>query len=341
MKLKRILCMLAAALVLSASAVCTTRAAEYTLADDVNVKTVAAKDPVEALGLENPCEVDENGEVALKEGKLIDLILPELLDGQELTSISAESFAGCPYIRSVVIPETILEIGEGAFADCEFLETIYVIGHNEKDLTLGEDWNGDAEVVYVKAALKSVSVTKEPDKVYYVAGDTFVTTGMEVTATYEDDSTKVIDDYVIEGGEELTVGTTHVKVSYTEEDVTVSCTVDITVQGAGAEANTDKETNTEAEAANGNKTEQGTAEEKPAAEDASSNTSEPANKPDKGAEEGIASEESTPSDGSSASSQTDVGNNKSAGVGGDAAPQSSEGVSTSDSDSADVPPEET
>ena len=156
MKLKRILCMLMATMLLSVTAVCTV-AAEGTeemspdsaTAVEVVVKRVAPENAIESLGLENPCEVDENGNVALEEGKLIDLILPKVLNGQEQTSISAKSFAGCPYIRSVVIPETILEIGEGAFADCEFLKTVYVIGHSEEDMTLGANWNGGAEVVYV------------------------------------------------------------------------------------------------------------------------------------------------------------------------------------------------
>lgn len=156
MKLKRILCMLMATVLLSVTAVCTV-AAEGTeeMSPDsaapveVVVRRVAPENAIESLGLENPCEVDENGNVALEEGKLIDLILPKVLNGQEQTSISAKSFAGCPYIRSVVIPETILEIGEGAFADCEFLETVYVIGHSEEDMTLGPNWDGGAEVVYV------------------------------------------------------------------------------------------------------------------------------------------------------------------------------------------------
>lgn len=156
MKLKRILCMLMAAMVLSATAVYTAFAEEEEANGNVEsapvetaVECAAPKDAIAALGLENPCEVDEDGNVALEEDALIDLILPKVLGGQELTSISAKSFAGCPYIRSVVVPETILEIGEGAFADCEFLETIYVIGHSEEDLTLGSNWNGDAEVVFV------------------------------------------------------------------------------------------------------------------------------------------------------------------------------------------------
>lgn len=156
MKLKRILCMIMATMLLSVTAVCTV-AAEGTeemspdsaTAVEVVVKRVAPENAIESLGLENPCEVDENGNVALEEGKLIDLILPKVLNGQEQTAISAKSFAGCPYIRSVVIPETILEIGEGAFADCEFLKTVYVIGHSEEDMTLGANWNGGAEVVYV------------------------------------------------------------------------------------------------------------------------------------------------------------------------------------------------
>ena len=156
MKLKRILCMLMATMVLSATAVYTAFAEEAEAKGNVEsapvetaVEYAAPKDAIAALGLENPCEVDEDGNIALEEGALIDLILPKVLGGQELTSISAKSFAGCPYIRSVVVPETILEIGEGAFADCEFLETIYVIGHSEEDLTLGSNWSGDAEVVFV------------------------------------------------------------------------------------------------------------------------------------------------------------------------------------------------
>lgn len=156
MKLKRILCMLMATVLVSVTAVCTVAAEgteeaspDSSAAVEVMVKRVAPENAIELLGLENPCEVDENGNVALEEGKLIDLILPKVLNEQEQTSISAKSFAGCPYIRSVVIPETILEIGEGAFAGCEFLKTVYVIGHSEEDMTLGANWNGGAEVVYV------------------------------------------------------------------------------------------------------------------------------------------------------------------------------------------------
>lgn len=247
MKLKHFLCAVVATTVLAASVVnsafaetnangistqkeAVPTATEYVVTKDTEY--VVTEDTVRALGLENPCFVSKDGSVEIEEGVLIDLILPKELNEEALTSIAAKSFAECPYIRSVVVPETILEIGDEAFANCEFLETIYIFGHGEKDLTLGENWNGGAEVVYVRAALESVSITKAPDKVKYTIGDVFDHTGMEVTATYTDGSTKVIDDYVIEGGDELTADTTSVKISCTDGDVTVSCTVDVTVRTA-------------------------------------------------------------------------------------------------------------
>lgn len=181
MKLKRILCMLAVLVALSTAVICTASAAgdaakkevaenetemlepsaavsagnskDIPLAEPAAEKTdkkdVVLDDAVEKLGLKNPCVVDENGNVALSSDELIDLVLPKVLGGKALTSISAKSFAGCPYIRSVVVPESVLEIGEDAFANCKFLETIYVIGHSEDDMKLGANWNGNVEVVYV------------------------------------------------------------------------------------------------------------------------------------------------------------------------------------------------
>lgn len=167
MKLKHFLCAAVATTVLVTSAI-GSAFAENSM-KDVGAQTqteavptaaeyVVTEDTVMALGLENPCFVSKDGSVEIEEGVLIDLVLPKELNEEELTSVAARSFAGCPYIRSVVVPETILEIGESAFADCEFLETIFVIGHNADDLMLGENWNGNAEVVYVAEAVPAEAV---------------------------------------------------------------------------------------------------------------------------------------------------------------------------------------
>lgn len=167
MKLKHILCVLTAVMALSLTVICSSAGAEESKTTDtskaatetITVQYKTQEDLVKALGLKNPCEVDENGNITLEKDTLIDLILPEKLGGKEMTAISSKSFAGCSYIRSVVIPETILEIGEDAFADCKALKTIYVIGHSEDELTLGSNWNGGAKVVYV---VDEVKAEKEP-----------------------------------------------------------------------------------------------------------------------------------------------------------------------------------
>lgn len=167
MKLKHILCVLTAVMAMSLTVICSSAGAEDSktaetskaATETITVQYKTQEDLVKALGLKNPCEVDENGNITLEKDSLIDLILPEKLGGKEMTAISSKSFAGCSYIRSVVIPETILEIGEDAFADCEALKTIYVIGHSEDELTLGSNWNGDAKVVYV---VDEVKAEKEP-----------------------------------------------------------------------------------------------------------------------------------------------------------------------------------
>ena len=351
MKLKHFLCAVVATTVLVTSAIGSAFAENDTKSISAQKETAATasqyvvtEDTVAALGLENPCFVSKEGDVEIEEGVLIDLILPKELNEKDLTSIAAKSFAGCPYIRSVVVPETILEIGEDAFADCEFLETIYVFGHQEDDLTLGEDWNGGADVVYIAEeapALKSISVTKAPDKVDYVVGETFDDAGMEVSASYADGSTKVIDDYVIENANGLTEDTTSIKISYADGDVTKSCTVDVTVQAV-------------ASTGGGDDAGEPAQNEDPVEEETSSNDSEQVNEPGKaieekteevnvpdkqgndGSEGNASEEENVPLEENNASGQTESGN-ESNNANSEAAPQSDEGVDTQSSNGVDTP----
>ncbi len=96
--------------------------------------------------------------------------------------------------------------------------------------------NGDtAEIVYgsgsepINKILESIEVTTMPDKVEYTEGENFDATGMVVTATYSDETTRAVTNYTISGGDSLAVGTTEVTISYTEGDITVETTVGITV----------------------------------------------------------------------------------------------------------------
>ncbi len=83
--------------------------------------------------------------------------------------------------------------------------------------------------------LESIAVTTPPDKTEYAEGESFDPTGMVVTATYGDGSTAEITDYTdytYEPTGALTPDDTEITITYTENGVTKTVTVSITVRAA-------------------------------------------------------------------------------------------------------------
>ena len=84
-------------------------------------------------------------------------------------------------------------------------------------------------------SLSKIEVTKAPNKTAYIAGESFNPDGMEVTATYVDDSddshtkTKVVTGYTYDPSDALTESDNTVTISYKEGDVTKTATVAISV----------------------------------------------------------------------------------------------------------------
>ncbi len=73
--------------------------------------------------------------------------------------------------------------------------------------------------------VSSIAITKAPNKVNYHAGERFDPTGMEVTATYSDKSTKVVTDYTIDKTGPLNKGETSITITYSRYSVTQAITV--------------------------------------------------------------------------------------------------------------------
>lgn len=76
--------------------------------------------------------------------------------------------------------------------------------------------------------LSSISITTPPQKVSYTIGDTFNPAGMVVQAKYSDGSTANVTGYTV-SPQTMTLGTTSVTVSYTENGVTATATQAVTV----------------------------------------------------------------------------------------------------------------
>lgn len=83
--------------------------------------------------------------------------------------------------------------------------------------------------VTVTHKLESIAITTNPTKVTYEYGDTLVTTGMVVTATYSDTKTAAVAGSVSPTTLN-TVGTQVITVTYTENGVTKTTTFPVTVE---------------------------------------------------------------------------------------------------------------
>ena len=83
--------------------------------------------------------------------------------------------------------------------------------------------------VTVTHRLSTIAVTTKPNKLTYEYGDTLVTTGMVVTASYSDSQTKTVTGYSCSPTTFSTVGNQVVTVSYTENGITQTATFNVTV----------------------------------------------------------------------------------------------------------------
>lgn len=90
----------------------------------------------------------------------------------------------------------------------------------------------NAEIV---PELEKIEITKKPNKTTYIEGENFEKDGMEILATYNDLSTKVISDYEVIDGNNLYLGQNKVTISYTENGITKTADQEITVQAQSIE----------------------------------------------------------------------------------------------------------
>lgn len=84
-----------------------------------------------------------------------------------------------------------------------------------------------------RATLEKIEVTKKPTKQAYKIGEKFDPTGMEITATYSDDTTKVITNYTYEPMGELKEENTKITITYKEGTITKTAEQKIYVNETG------------------------------------------------------------------------------------------------------------
>lgn len=78
-----------------------------------------------------------------------ELVIPDKVDGQTVTSLGDSCFAGCDWLTTAVLPESLVAIQEKAFSDCEALRGIYL---PESVALIGEEAFSDCsdlEAIYI------------------------------------------------------------------------------------------------------------------------------------------------------------------------------------------------
>ena len=120
------------------------------------------------LGLDVPQMMDEKGSIPIpQDGALLNILIPQKIGETVLFAIGPNAFDGITCLRSITIPSTITQIGSEAFAKCSGLEYIVLQDRfNLEGLTLGENWNGNATVIFglvqETSSTESTEETVEP-----------------------------------------------------------------------------------------------------------------------------------------------------------------------------------
>lgn len=86
----------------------------------------------------------------------------------------------------------------------------------------------------VKPTLTGIAITTQPTKTTYAIGGSFDSTGMVVTATYDTGKTKEVTGFTFSPQTFISAGTETVTISYTENGVTKTATLSVTVIQIGA-----------------------------------------------------------------------------------------------------------
>ena len=165
-----------------------------------------------------------------------------------ITEIPASCFAGCSKIAEIVIPDGVQTIGARAFYGTQLTNvsipaSVMSIGSNAfsapatTNITLnkktneisGSPWGASGTITWLIRVAR-LEVTHTPTKIRYFVGEVFDSTGLIITAYYNDNTSEQVTGYALSSPDMSAYGSKTVTVTFDEKTVDFSIlVVDITV----------------------------------------------------------------------------------------------------------------
>ena len=146
-------------------------------------------------------------------------------DDSEIEELENVVFQGCSNLKMVYIGKNVKTIGPGCFASIGSPSTIIQI-NQKKDAISGSPWAAsNATVEWIAKEVVKIELTSLPDKLKYKDGESFDSSGLIVTATYDDGTVQETTNYTLSLPDMSTAGTKTVTVTCGSQTATFDITV--------------------------------------------------------------------------------------------------------------------
>lgn len=167
-----------------------------------------------------PASVISIGDSAFSSTSLKNLVIP---DGVQ--TIGAQAFYGTQ-LTNVSIPASVTSIGSNAFSAPA---TTNITLNKKTNEISGSPWGASGTITWLIRVAR-LEVTHTPTKIRYFVGEAFDSTGLIITAYYNDNTSEQVTGYTLSSPDMSAYGSKTVTVTFDEKTVDFSIlVVDITV----------------------------------------------------------------------------------------------------------------
>lgn len=147
-------------------------------------------------------------------------------DDSSIEELENVVFGSCNNLKTVYIGKSVNKIGPGCFAANSYIKNITI--NKKKDSIAGSPWAASGTITWLIRAIR-LEVTHMPTKARYFVGETFDSTGLVITAYYNDNTSEQVTGYTLSSPDMSAYGSKTVTVTFDEKTVDFSIlVVDIT-----------------------------------------------------------------------------------------------------------------